>query len=78
MEREQVIFKRIVSPDGKTIAEIKSSTKVSGDGQSEIRQSLTVDDNQSQVSQSVSINISSSSGSSKSSHSGSISIKTEQ
>lgn len=42
----QVVIKRIVSPDGKIIAEAKSIAKASGN-------------NQNQVSQTVSVNISS-------------------
>ncbi|KAB8333298.1 hypothetical protein SD80_015780 [Scytonema tolypothrichoides VB-61278] len=42
MKREQVVVKRIVSPDGKVIAEIKSFVKASGDGQSQINQSVSV------------------------------------
>jgi len=36
MGRYQVVVKRIVSPDGKIIAEAKSVAKASGDGESEI------------------------------------------
>lgn len=61
MEQEQVIVKRIVSPDGKVVAEVKSVAKASGDGQSEISQSVTV-------------NVSSENNSSRSSQSGYSSI----
>ncbi len=46
MARYQVVIKRIVSPDGKVIAEAKSVATASGD-------------NHSQISQTVSVNISS-------------------
>jgi len=49
MARYQVVIKRIVSPDGRIIAEAKSIAKASGN-------------NKSQVSQTVSINISSDNG----------------
>ena len=56
MDREQVVVKRIVSPDGKNIAEVKSFAKASGDGQTEISQSFSVkvscDQNSSSSSQS--------------------------
>ncbi|NJM72748.1 MAG: hypothetical protein HC862_22850 [Scytonema sp. RU_4_4] len=43
MDRYEVFVKRIVSPDGKVIAEVKSLVKASsGDGKSEIRQSFSV------------------------------------
>ena len=61
MDREQVVVKRIVSPDGKIISEFKSVAKTSGDATSEIRQS-------------ISINVSSDSNSSSSSQSGYISV----
>ena len=37
MNREQVVVKRIVSPDGKIISEFKSFAKTSCDGKNEIR-----------------------------------------
>ncbi|MGH8000705.1 MAG: hypothetical protein ACREPR_15070 [Brasilonema sp.] len=42
MDRYEVFVKRIVSPDGKVIAEVKSFVKASGDGKSEIRQNFSV------------------------------------
>ncbi|BAY24511.1 hypothetical protein NIES2100_43060 [Calothrix sp. NIES-2100] len=42
MNRYRVVNKRIVSPDGKTIAEVKSFVKASGDDQSEVSQSISV------------------------------------
>jgi hypothetical protein len=78
MERKQVTFKRIVSPDGKTIVDLRSIAKTSGDGQNEIHQSWSVEDNQSQASQNISVNISSSGHSAKSSQATSISIKKHQ
>ncbi|MBW4610468.1 MAG: hypothetical protein KME22_25460 [Hassallia sp. WJT32-NPBG1] len=38
----QVVIKRIVSPDGKIVAEAKSVAAASGDNQSEISQSVSV------------------------------------
>jgi hypothetical protein len=38
----KVMIKRIVSPDGKVIAEAKSVVIASGDGKSEISQSVSV------------------------------------
>jgi hypothetical protein len=61
MDREEVVVKRIVSPDGKVVSEFKSVARVSGDTKSEIRQS-------------ISINVSSESNFSSSSQSGSISV----
>lgn len=61
MDHEEVVVKRIVSPDGKIISELKSVAKVSGDAKSGI-------------SQTISVNISSQSNSSSSSQSGSISV----
>ena len=62
MDSEQVVVKRIVSPDGKNIAEVKSSAKVSGDGKTKISQSFSVkvssDQNSSSSSQSGSSSIS--------------------
>ncbi|WP_407897124.1 hypothetical protein [Scytonema sp. NUACC26] len=56
MARYQVVIKRIVSPDGKSVAEVKSFAKASGSGQSEISQSFSVkvssDNNSSSSSQS--------------------------
>lgn len=63
MEREEFVVKRIVSPDGKIIAEVKSFVKASGHGQNEI-------------SQSISMNVSSDNNSEKSSQSGFISISS--
>lgn len=64
MDREEFVIKRIVSPDGKVIAEVKSFVKTSGDGQSEISQSISVnvssDNNYQKSSQSGFISISSS------------------
>jgi hypothetical protein len=64
MEREEFVVKRIVSPDGKVIAELKSFVKTSGDGQSEISQSISMnvssDNNSRKCSQSGFISISSS------------------
>jgi hypothetical protein len=42
MARYQVVIKRIVSPDGKIIAEAKSVATASGDNQSHINQSVSV------------------------------------
>ncbi|MBW4450457.1 MAG: hypothetical protein KME38_27420 [Spirirestis rafaelensis WJT71-NPBG6] len=42
MARYQVVIKRIVSPDGKIIAEAKSVAAASGDNQSHINQSVFV------------------------------------
>jgi len=42
MARYQVVIKRIVSPDGKIIAEAKSVAIASGDNQSHINQSVSV------------------------------------
>ncbi len=64
MEREEVVVKRIVSPDGKIVAEIKSYVKTSGDSQS-------------QISQSVSVKVSSDKNSSSSSQSGYISVSCD-
>ncbi len=61
MDHEEVVVKRIVSPDGKIISELKSVAKVSGDAKSGI-------------SQSISVKVSSQSNSSISSQSGSISV----
>ncbi|MGI8500316.1 MAG: hypothetical protein ACR2LR_04155 [Hassallia sp.] len=58
MARYEVVIKRIVSPDSKMIAEVKSVATASGDNQGEIRQT-------------VSVNISSSTSSSSSSSSSS-------
>jgi hypothetical protein len=63
MKREEFVVKRIVSPDGKVIAEVKSFVKTSGDGQSEISQSISMnvsDNNSRKSSQSGFISISSS------------------
>ena len=54
----QVVIKRVVSPDGKTISEARSVVMVSGDNQTEITQRISVE---------VSADNSSSSSSSKSS-----------
>lgn len=51
MARYQVVIKRIVSPDGKIVAETKSIV-------------VTSDNNQSEISQSVSVNVSSGTNSS--------------
>lgn len=63
MEREEFVVKRIVSPDGKVIAEVKSFIKASGDGQSEISQSISMnvssDKNYQKCSQSGFISLSS-------------------
>ena len=42
MNREEVVVKRIVSPDGKNITEVKSFAKASGDGQTKISQTFSV------------------------------------
>lgn len=42
MIRRQVIIKQIISSDGKIIAEAKSTAMASGDDQSEINQSISV------------------------------------
>lgn len=42
MSRYQVVIKRIVSVEGKTIAEAKSVAMTSGDGGNEISQSISV------------------------------------
>lgn len=42
MEQYRVVVKRIVSPDGKIIAEAKSVVKASGDGESKIDQNVSV------------------------------------
>ncbi|MBP5971192.1 hypothetical protein HW132_00205 [Brasilonema sp. CT11] len=60
-QHEQVVVKRIVSPDGKVVAEVKHFVKASGDGQT-------------QISQSVSVKVSSDKNSSSSSQSGYSSI----
>ena len=73
MDSEQVVVKRIVSPDGKNIAEVKSSAKVSGDGKTKISQSFSVkvssDQNSSSSSQSGSSSISCTDGNNSSSSS---------
>ena len=58
MTEYRVVSKRIVSPDGKVIAQAKSVAKISGDSRT-------------QISQSVSVNVTSSSSSSFSSSSSS-------
>lgn len=63
MERHEVVVKRIVSPDGKVVSEVKSVAKTSGEGQTEI-------------SQDISVNVSSDGSSSRSSQSGYISISS--
>jgi hypothetical protein len=57
MDQHEVIVQRIVSPDGKVVAEVTSSAKASGDSQSKI-------------SQSISVSVSSSNGESRASQSG--------
>ncbi|BAY29952.1 hypothetical protein NIES2107_17960 [Nostoc carneum NIES-2107] len=42
MTQQKVIVKRIVSPDGKVIAESKSVVSTSGNGEDEISQSVSV------------------------------------
>ncbi|WP_414586313.1 hypothetical protein [Scytonema sp. PCC 10023] len=42
MARYQVVIKRIVSPDGKIVAEAKSIATASDDSQSEIHQTVSV------------------------------------
>lgn len=42
MEQYRVVVKRIISPDGKIVAEAKSVAKASDDGESEINQSVSV------------------------------------
>ena len=39
----QVVIKRVVSPDGKTISEARSVVMVSGDNQTEITQRISVE-----------------------------------
>ncbi|NMF63709.1 hypothetical protein DP113_06920 [Brasilonema octagenarum UFV-E1] len=55
-EHEKVVVKRIVSPDGKVVAEVKDFVKASGDGKTKIIQSVSVkvssDNNSSSSSQS--------------------------
>ncbi len=77
MERDQVVVKRIVSPDGKIIAEAKSVAKASGDDESKITQSVSVNissGNSSRGYVKSSSRSSSKSGSSSSSSSSSSSI----
>lgn len=64
MDNSQFVVKRIVSPDGKVIAEMKSFAQASGDG--------------SKISQSVRIKVSSEENVQISSQSGSISISCNQ
>ncbi len=42
MAHYRVVIKRIVSPDGKIVAEAKSVATVSGDNQSQINQTVSV------------------------------------
>lgn len=42
MSQQKVVFKRIVSPDGKTIAEAYSEVNVSDENTGRIHQSVTV------------------------------------
>ncbi len=42
MSRSRVVFQRVVSPDGKVIAEAKSTASASGDSDSAVSQSVTV------------------------------------
>ncbi|MGI2901843.1 MULTISPECIES: hypothetical protein [Tolypothrichaceae] len=42
MTQHKVVVKRIVSPDGKVIAEAKSVVQTSGDDEGEISQSVSV------------------------------------
>jgi hypothetical protein len=42
MTQQKVVVKRIVSPDGKVIAESKSVVETSGDGDGETSQSISV------------------------------------
>ncbi|MBW4626667.1 MAG: hypothetical protein KME49_14500 [Brasilonema octagenarum HA4186-MV1] len=55
-EHEKVVVKRILSPDGKVVAEVKDFVKASGDGKTKIIQSVSVkvssDNNSSSSSQS--------------------------
>ncbi len=60
MARYQVVIKRVVSPDGKFIAEAKSVAEASGHGQSEIIQSVSVNTSSSNYSSSSSRSSSSS------------------
>jgi hypothetical protein len=63
MERHEVVVKRLVSSDGKVVAEAKSVAKTSGNGQTEI-------------SHDISVNVSSDGNSSRSSQSGYISVSS--
>ena len=63
MERHEVVVKRIVSPDGKVVAEFKSVAKTSGN-------------EQTKISQDISVNVSSDGSSSRSSQSGCISVSS--
>lgn len=63
MSQKKVVFKRIVSPDGKSVAEAYSEVNVSDESKSTIHQSVTV-----KISSSSSSSSSSSVSSSATSH----------
>jgi hypothetical protein len=43
MSHSRVFTRRVVSPDGKTVAEVKSVVTTSGDGQNTVDQTVTVE-----------------------------------
>jgi hypothetical protein len=73
MARHKVVIKRIVSPDGKVVAEAKSVVATSDNNESEINQTVSVNIS-SGASSSTHFRSSSSSQSGYSSTSGSISV----
>ena len=73
MTQRKVVVKRIVSPDGKVIAEAKSVVQTSGDDEAEISQSVSVQVSSGNSSSSYAKSSSSSSSSTSSSSSSSFS-----